>query len=300
MRYFPSMGERKRRARHEGGLYRKTAYLVDSEGERRPYTYWQASMDVPVEHLPPGVTRKRITGSGPTQSMALDRCRANFTAWVARSQGDSPRRVTRRRHKNAVTLDEWFTLWRDHLRYTETSETMQLKYAQMYRDHIGPFLGATMLAELNAAHIRILLNAELVKERTLAPKKAGGKERKVGPLGASARKNVYRTLSVMLNYAVSKSRILASPIAGVEPPTIEREEEEVEHLADNAIQLMSDLRAQEHPDYCRMLLQFLGLRQSERLGLTWSKLLNLDALPGEEEDDGYGRRQPKVPTMRPW
>ena len=30
------------------------------------------------------------------------------------------------------------------------------------------------------------------------------------------------------------------------------------------------------PDYCRFLLQFLGLRRAERLGLTWDNVKNLN------------------------
>lgn len=63
-----------RRARNDGGLYEKhTTRLDPRTGKSVPYSYWQASRDVAPEHLPPGVERKRITGTGPTAALTV-RC----------------------------------------------------------------------------------------------------------------------------------------------------------------------------------------------------------------------------------
>lgn len=272
------MGEAKeRRKRHEGGLYRKQGVVTDTRtGQKTAYDYWQASRDVPAQFLPDGVARKRITGSGKTAKEARERLETNYATWLAQRNEQAAKPATKRRHRNALTVAEWFTLWHDSLQYTEMTDTMRVKYAQLYRDHIDPTLGQVMLNELHADQIRVLLFDILMRERQLPPKKPDGKSRTVKPLGASARKNVYRTLSVMLNDAVAKGRLSRSPLAGVKPPKITKPEADVVALAEQALDLMEQLNKAKDPNYCRMLFQYLGLRQAERLGLTWSRISDLD------------------------
>lgn len=272
------MGEHsERRKRHEGGLYRKQGVVTDKRtGEQTPYDYWQASRDVPAQFLPDGVARKRITGSGRTAKEARERLEANYATWLAKRHETATRPASKRRHRHALTVAEWFGLWHEGLQYTEMTDTMRVKYAQLYRDHIDPTLGQVMLNELHADHIKVLLYDTLLRERQLPPKKPGGSARTVKPLGASARKNVYRTLSVMLNDAVAKGRLTRSPLAGVKPPKITKPEADVVVLAEKALDLMEELNEAKDPNYCRMLFQYLGLRQAERLGLTWSRISDLD------------------------
>lgn len=272
------MGEPKeRRKRHEGGLYRKQGVLKDKRtGLETAYDYWQASRDVPAQFLPDGVARKRITGSGRTANEARERLEANYATWLAQRNELAAKPATKRRHRHALTVAEWFSLWHDGLQYTEMTDTMRVKYAQMYREHIDPSLGQVMLNELHADQIRVLLFDALLRERQLPPKKPGGSPRTVKPLGASARKNVYRTLSVMLNDAVAKGRLTRSPLTGVKPPKVTKPEADVVALAEQALDLMEQLQQAKDPNHCRMLLQYLGLRQAERLGLTWSRISDLD------------------------
>ncbi len=61
-----------RRPRHGGGLYTKTRTRRDPRtGRTFKVTYWEASWDIPEDRRRAGFARKRITGSGPTQSVAL-------------------------------------------------------------------------------------------------------------------------------------------------------------------------------------------------------------------------------------
>jgi integrase len=272
------MGEpKKRRSRHEGGLYRKHGVLTDPHtGATTPYDYWQAAREVPAEFLPDGVTRKRITGSGKTQAEARKRLDENYATWLARRSELATQPATKRRHRHAMTLHAWFLVWQHDLQYTDLSDTMRVKYAQLFRDHIDPYLGTVLLRELTTDQIRVLLGNTLLNERELPPKKPGGKPRTGKPLQASARRNVYRTLSVILNAAVAQGRISKSPLDAVKPPKVVKPQADVVALATSALALMDDLRATGHPDYCRMLIQYLGLRQSERLGLTWSRISDLD------------------------
>ena len=279
MLYVCPMGDaRERRKRHEGGLYQKQGYLIDrATGARTAYTYWQASRDVPREHLPDGVERKRITGSGRTQVEARKRLDENYATWLAKRSGPATAPATKRRYRNAVTVSEWFEVWHEGLRYTELlSDVMWRKYRQHFRDHIAPELGEVLLNDLNSDQIKLHFYETLMLERTLPPLEPGGEERKAKPLGGAARRNVYGTLSMMLDSAVAKRRLTHSPIAGVKRPKAVKPKADVVGIAKQALDLMATLHAEQDPDYCRMLFQYLGLRQSERLGLTWSRVSDLD------------------------
>ena len=64
---------KKRRPKNSGGMRKKVGYYLDSgSGEKLPYTFYQASREVPLEKLPKGITRKRITGNGATPSHAKE------------------------------------------------------------------------------------------------------------------------------------------------------------------------------------------------------------------------------------
>ncbi len=60
-----------RRTSGDGGLAKKTGHYTEADGQKVPYTFWQASKEVPVELLPQGMKRKRVTGSGETKQKAL-------------------------------------------------------------------------------------------------------------------------------------------------------------------------------------------------------------------------------------
>jgi hypothetical protein len=69
----------KRTAYGKGGLYKRFVFEKDEAGkillDRRgnevvKYEYWQATFEIPVEDLPPGVARRRLTGNAPSQTGA--------------------------------------------------------------------------------------------------------------------------------------------------------------------------------------------------------------------------------------
>ena len=266
-----------RRRRHEGGLYQKQGYLLDRRtGAKTPYTYWQAARDVPADFLPDGVARKRITGSGRSQAEARKRLDENYAAWLAKRSELATAPAPRRRYRNAVTVSEWFVVWHEHLRYTGLSDTMWLKYRQTFRDHIEPHLGEVLLNDLNDDQINLLLYNTLLQPRELPPLVEGAKPREMKPLGASARRRVHSTLSQMVTYALQKKRLTTSPFADVKRPQVVKPVADTIAIAAQAQDLMQQLKDNDDPDYCRMLMQYLGLRQSERLGLSWSRITDLD------------------------
>ena len=98
----------KRRPRHDGGLYEKRGRKLDpATGKMVAFRYWQASRDVAAENLPPGLERKRITGSGPTAAAAKARLEAN---WLAYHNPES-KKSGRRRGAPRMTVRELFDEW---------------------------------------------------------------------------------------------------------------------------------------------------------------------------------------------
>ena len=255
----------------EGSVYEKVGtYKETSSGKEISYKYFQAVKDVPKEFLPLGVARKRITGNGATKKEAIKRREANYAEWLAKWAGKVPPSPKKRRHKGQLTLDEWFSIWVGKRENSNLSDTMKLKYSATYGYHISPYVGKIYLNELHADHLKVLFFQTLTSARVVKDRKTG-KERKV-KLQSAARRNCYRLLSIILNDAVGSDRLLKSPLKDVDEPEVVRPNEDVTHNAELAKGLIETLENENHPDYCRYLLQFMGLRRAERLGLSWSNV----------------------------
>ena len=64
--------------RAKDGLSKKSQVIQHADGSSERVAYWQASREVPAEQLPAGMTRKRVTGNGPTKKEALSRLEQNY------------------------------------------------------------------------------------------------------------------------------------------------------------------------------------------------------------------------------
>ena len=251
-----------RRERHSGGLYTKTGYYIEeATGESKAYTYYQAAREVPVKDLRPDrkgtVRRKRITGSGRTKSEALARLEEN---WLAYYKGEPTPRTVRSSKPN-LTLADLFEKWDKANRIGRVSPTMTVKYQGYFKNHILPALGDRKIGSITQNNLLRFL---------------GSLEQKKNPktgeqmLGSAARRNIFMALSGFFKWAVAQDYLLTSPMKGIpvegkQKPTINIEEASV-----NARKLLERLGENRDADYCRWLLQFLGLRRAERLGLSWS------------------------------
>ena len=258
-----------RRIKGDGGLYLKSKKVKNPKtGLIEDVSYWQASQEVPAEKLPENAPRMRITGSGATQKQALAKLQRNYSAFLEGVPDKLDRRSKRK------TLDAYFEDWYEGLEYKQLSERMRNKYRRNYRLHISEHLGHLPIRDitykqLNAYFWNTLpqltytkkrrIDGELVEEQLL--------------FEISTRKNIYTTLSKILNEAVRERIISSNPLIGVVKPKPERDDnEDVVASTENALALMLHLKKTNHPDYCRFLLQLLGMRRGERLGLTWDNV----------------------------
>ena len=260
---------RSRRPRNDGGLYKKTTYRIDKRtGERLAYSYWQASKDVAPENLPPGIARKRITGTGETQSKARERLEINWLRF------HSPEEVERRktRGKPRLTVEDLYKEWQTNNERGAVSDTMARKYQGYFKLHVIPHLGKRKLDKLTETDLLLLFTEVLPSKRRI---NKDGED--VGQLlSTAATRNIYMALSGCLNYGVRHGYLARSPLVAIKAPQRKEPDEDIEFVSANARKLITALAEENDPNYCRWLFQFLGLRRAERLGLAWSSIRGLD------------------------
>lgn len=267
----------RRRPRGFGGAYQKVTYRTDPITKKViERIYWQVSREVSPALRRGGVTRSRVTGSGRTLQDAQERLEEN---WARMLTGDRTRRG-RSTSGPARTVADLFVEWDTENRRGRVSETIAAKYAGYFRNHVLPHVGTRNLEKLNKRDLNALFYAVLVEKKKYPKgrKDENGEtvEDTTPLLSGAARRNIYIAVSGFLTYAVNNHYIEHSPLDGVTPPKRQKVATPVATYAEMARDLLAALREEKDPDYCRWLLQFLGLRRAERLAITWSSVKDLN------------------------
>jgi len=145
---------------------------------------------VPVEDLPSGVSRKRISGNGKTKQQALARLEANWLAYT----GKAKKPLSKRQMLSTITLIELFEKWDDENKRGRVSLQMRSKYESYFRNHLLPYFGARRVESITEDELLDHFNDELLRKvhpKTGAPL-----------LSTAATRNVYMALSGCLDYGV--------------------------------------------------------------------------------------------------
>ncbi|MEU3598817.1 tyrosine-type recombinase/integrase [Streptomyces sp. NPDC006798] len=163
--------------------------------------------------------------------------------------------------RGEITLAAWYTLWWP----TQTKQTgpqriedwtqSQLRDDGMWRNHIGPGLGATRLVDLGWLGIQTWVNALAIENG--------------GPLSASSVTKCFQVLDRMLTAAKLDRRVPYNAADGIKLPTIKQKHPE-DRRPPSYAQLW--LIRQKLPEYFHGLLivaQETGLRFQELAGLRW-------------------------------
>lgn len=243
-------------------MTKKTRWYVDDDGNRTPFTYWQASWEVPAELLPAGMTRKRVTGTGRSKPEALARLKENREAF---EKGEAKRGKTRLSSK--ATVRTLFDEWDKNNKAGAVSSTMAWKYEGYFKNHILPHIGDRRLDSLTETDLLTLFNLTL-------PAKKDDKGRQL--LGGPARRNIYMALSGCLKFAVRQHYIAVNPLEAVKPPRKEKPKDDIDAVLAEGRTVLEAIQTGDKPDEARWLLAFLGLRRGERLGLSWANVRGLD------------------------
>ncbi|MGD9701592.1 MAG: tyrosine-type recombinase/integrase [Acidimicrobiia bacterium] len=155
-----------------------------------------------------------------------------------------------------VTLADWVADWQRTIVHLRPS-TKRI-YGDALRLHVLPTLGATPLGKLTTPQLRAWLS-----ELSSAP------SARRPALAPASVHQVYRTLNRVLNAAVRDGIMGRNPLAGVDPPKVEREEMRVLSPAQ-----VNDLAATIDPRYRAFVIvgAYCGLRLGELAALRWSRV----------------------------
>lgn len=248
-------------------------YIVKETGNEETYTFWLASWEVPKDRLPEGAQRKRITASGPRLEVAKSDLVVKVTEFL-----EKPEQHWQKTKSRGMTLDGYFAGWTERiLRYEDISETMKRRTVENYRHHVSPYIGKKPIHQIDASSLLALLNSTLRQRRVVPSRINKSGKREINGLSPSTRKNIYSLLKKLFRWITKEGLISLNPMDDVKPPKIDAPKENIDHLVKKIPQLMENLRIERDPDYCRFLLQCLGLRRSERLGLSWGDIkLDID------------------------
>lgn len=244
------------------GLSKKTQRFTHADDSVETITFWQASREVPAEHLPAGMNRKRVTGSGPTKKEAQKRMEENYERFL---RGESGRGRTRLTGK--MTVRRLFEEWERNNKAGKVSPTQVRAYRGYFNNHILPALGDRRLDSLTETDLNYFIH------QTLPAKTNEYGEPLLGP---SARRNIYMALSGALTFAVRNRYLPVSPLKGVDAPSKTKPQENIDAFLADADKVRAHVFSDECAEQARWALTLLGLRRSERLGLRWRDIQGLE------------------------
>ena len=257
--------------RNGGGLYTKTRTRRDPRtGRTYEVTYWEASWDIPEDRRQAGFARKRITGSGATQSIALRNLEHNKEAFLA-GRGRGREQVKGIPKGVMPSVSSLFEAWIDEIEKGDVSDIVAGKYRGYFDNHVLPYIGDVKINRLDKRRLALLFSETLPKKRDVRDGIDKGQL-----LSNSSQLNVYRALSKFLTYAEVHNYIDHNPLRSITAPKVKRAKIDVDKFSELADTLLEHLVTADDPEYCRWLMQFLGLRRAERLGLRWGDISNLN------------------------
>lgn len=208
--------------------------------------------------------RKRITGTGRTRQEALARLDERM-AYRAGGQVPSTQEINQGKHP----FNEWFYEWLESIPEQKVSDIVKHGYRRKGEMYLVPYLGNTAVEDLETEDLKKLFDFTLPS----LTKPDGSPV-----LSTASLLNVYRVLQMCLTEATRRKKIgiLLSPLAGVSAPQRNKNKESLGEKIGLTQGLLKKLKETNDPDYCRWLFQYLGLRRSERLGLSWTQVKNLN------------------------
>lgn len=250
------MEARKRGPRGMGSLYR-----VEVNGN----FVWKASKSVTAyDPVTDKKVRRRITGTGSTRQEALHRLDERMNE---RQGGAIP--STQEVNQGKHLYRDWFYEWLDGIPTQKVSDIVKHGYRRKGEMYLLDFIGEKNVEDLETEELRYLFDFTLP-----GLTKPNGERL----LSEASMLNIYRVLQMSLTEATRRKKIgiLLSPLAGVPAPRRNKKKESLGEKIGLSQGLLKHLKESNNPDYCRWLFQYLGLRRSERLGLAWSQIKNLN------------------------
>lgn len=254
--------------------YKTIKTINQRTGRVDEYEYVQASKLVPYTDEKTGeVKKKRITASARHEQDAIQKLNKKL---YGVSSGDSF--VAPPKQPKGETVGQLLESWLETKQSSrKVRKEVSRKYESYVYKHLMPAFEKIPLSELTDDDLTIFFEETLPDKRKT--KRIDGVEVETEEpyfTSTSSVLNIYKTLSAALNWAVKKGKISLNPLKLVDAPLAQKRKDNIPQLAHIAVSLLKRLKEDNHPDYCRFLLPFLGLRSGERLGIQLSDIKNIN------------------------
>ncbi|MBO1739795.1 site-specific integrase [Leifsonia sp. TF02-11] len=226
----------------------------------------------------------QVSGTGSTEEEAIKRREENYKKRLVK-MGELPisalnTRPIELKKTTGELLWEWHA-YKKAATDPKNRVTTQVaaQYANLIRLHIEPALGRIPIRLLQSEDIRNFLFVTLPAKKKVKTYPNGERVETKEPLvGESHKRAIQGVLNMACRYAVEAKYISENPTANIPLPSKPKSKAKKEQLEKKrwiAQRLAKNLEG--NPDECRWMFTFLlGIRQSERLGLTWDCFSNLD------------------------
>lgn len=255
--------------------YKTIRTINQRTGRVDEYEYVQASKLVPYTDDKTGeVKKKRITASAKHEQDAINKLNKKL---YGVSSGETF--VAPPKQPKGETVGELLEAWLETKHSSrKVRKEVSRKYDSYVYKHLMPAFEKTPLSELTDDELTVFFE-ETLPDKRATRREAGIEVETAEPYFTSSSSilNIYKTLSAALNWAVKKGKISLNPLRLVDAPQAQKRKDNIPQLAHIAVSLLKRLKEDNHPDYCRFLLPFLGLRSGERLGIQLSDIKNLNS-----------------------
>lgn len=262
------------RANGEDSVYRITM----PDGGKR----WKAARTVAVD----GRNAKRVTGSGMTREDALRRLDKNYLKYLKLTGAEVPGYLTARTNSvsalpNRTTVAEVAEQWiafkeKTTVKAEQISPGTLDQYQRALRLHILPALGEHPIRLITTEQLNDFIHVKLPAKRKTRKDENGVIIQTSEPLmNLSHLGTIQGVLSGLFAWAKRRSFVSVNPMLNVDrvekPRTVDRD---LENRRGDVPTFIEFLEGKPFAGY--WILACYGVRQSERLGLTWDCFKNLD------------------------
>lgn len=257
-----AMGKQ-RRPKGEGSIYQISVPRKDPRtGDVVKVSLWRAQKKISDPKNPN--QKVSVYGDGYSQTQAWERLDKNINRRL-QSGGSSYSRGSKKSSQNASqSLSEYFYDWfsKDYL--SNAGELQRYKYKQNMENHVLPVLGDKHISDIDLNDLQLLFYESLP-----AKTKPTGE----ALLSPTTLKNIRANLNVVLNSALNTGVIDRNPITALKLKKSYRPEENIPHFMHVMKGVFKKMKREGDPDFDYFMLTWLGLRQGERLGLTWDDVV---------------------------
>lgn len=219
----------------------------------------------------------QVSGTGDTKEQAIERRNLNYRKHLVKA-GELPASALKTRplelkQNTESFLADWLALKAGgtHGQKPSISENVAVRYQGLIRNHINPHIGNIPIRLLSRKDIETLLFITLPKKRKL---KAGA-ETDEPLLGATPLRTVQAIVNMACKWGVNEKILMENPTIGI--PAIGKDEPKFEAIDKKGWiprRIIKNLEGNE--EEARWILAFYGLRQGERLGVTWDAFTYLN------------------------